>query len=143
VRSVDATPLPDAVIDIWQTGPQGATTSGTSASRVQLPRALEGRVDDGAYEFETMLPKPYTVPTEGPVGRYLEAVGQHPWRPAHIHFKVDAPGHEPLVTQVFFPDDPYLENDTIGAVKPALVRPVEPEGDHLVCPFDIVLRPAA
>ena len=47
------------------------------------------------------------------------------------------------MTQVFFPDDPYLENDTIGAVKPALVRPVEPEGDHLVCPFDIVLRPAA
>ena len=90
-----------------------------------------------------MLPKPYTVPTEGPVGRYLEAVGQHPWRPAHIHFKVDAPGHAPLITQVFFPDDPYLENDTIGAVKPALVRPVEPEGDHLVCPFDIVLRPAA
>ena len=40
-----------------------------------------------------MLPKPYTVPTNGPVGRYLEAVGQHPWRPAHIHFKVTAPGH--------------------------------------------------
>ena len=40
-----------------------------------------------------MLPKPYTVPTEGPVGRYLEAMGQHPWRPAHIHFKVTAPGH--------------------------------------------------
>ena len=73
----------------------------------------------------------------------LEAIGQHPWRPAHIHFKVDAPGHEPLITQVFFPDDPYLENDTIGAVKPALVRPVQPEGGHLVCPFDIVMRPAA
>ena len=29
------------------------------------------------------------------------------------------------MTQVFFPDDPYLENDTIGAVKPALVRPLE------------------
>jgi catechol 1,2-dioxygenase len=98
--------------------------------------------EDGAYEFQTMLPKPYTVPTDGPAGRYLEAVGQHPWRPAHIHFKVDAPGHAPLVTQVFFPDDPYLENDTIGAVKAALVRQVEPEGDHLVCPFDIVLRPA-
>ena len=90
-----------------------------------------------------MLPKPYTVPTDGPVGRYLEAVGQHPWRPAHIHFKVTAPGHQPLVTQVFFPDDPYLENDTIGAVKPALVRPVEPEDDHLTCPFDIALPPAA
>ncbi len=97
--------------------------------------------DDGRYEFQTMLPKPYTVPTDGPVGRYLEAVGQHPWRPAHIHFKVDAPGHRRLVTQVFFPDDPYLENDTIGAVKPALVRPLEPEDDHFACRFDIALRP--
>ena len=125
-------------------GRPGATTSGTSASPSSTSAgAGRSRSRDGAYEFQTMLPKPYTVPTKGPVGRYLEAVGQHPWRPAHIHFKVDAPGHEPLVTQVFFPDDPYLENDTIGAVKPALVRPVEPEGDHLVCPFDIVLRPAA
>ena len=96
---------------------------GRAPARVQLPRALARRRRRGAYEFQTMLPKPYTVPTEGPVGRYLEAMGQHPWRPAHIHFKVTAPGHEPLITQVFFPDDPYLENDTIGAVKAALVRP--------------------
>ena len=69
-----------------------------------------------------MLPKPYTVPTEGPTGRYLEAIGQHPWRPAHIHFKVSGAGPRTLVTQLFFPDDPYLENDTIGRSKPALVR---------------------
>src|SRR3954452_2991586 len=144
VRSVDETPLPEAVIDIWQTGPNG----GYDIWDERQPEFnFRGRwkveAEDGAYEFQTMLPKPYTVPTEGPVGRYLEAIGQHPWRPAHIHFKVEAPGHKPLVTQVFFPDDPYLENDTIGAVKEALVRPVEPEGDHLVCPFEIVLRPAA
>ena len=144
VTSTDGTPLPDAVIDIWQTGPNG----GYDIWDERQPEFnFRGRwkVEDGAgaYEFQTMLPKPYTVPTEGPVGRYLEAVGQHPCRPAHIHFTVAAPGHEPLITQVFFPDDPYLENDTIGAVKPALVRPVEAEGDHLVCPFDIVLRPAA
>jgi protocatechuate 3,4-dioxygenase beta subunit len=100
------------------------------------------RVDgSGRYEFQTMVPKPYTVPTDGPVGRYLEAIGQHPWRPAHIHFKVTAPGHQTLVTQVFFPDDPYLDNDTIGAVKEALVRPLASEGDHLTCDFDIALAP--
>src|SRR3954468_12051128 len=144
VRSVDETPLPEAVIDIWQTGPSG----GYDIWDERQPEFnFRGRwkveSDDGAYEFQTMLPKPYTVPTEGPVGRYLEAVGQHPWRPGHTHFKVGAPGHEPLVTQVFFPGDPYLEADTIGAVKPALVRPVESEGDQLACSFDIALRPAA
>jgi len=143
VTSADGRPLPDAVIDIWQTGPSGGYDIWDER---QPPYNFRGRwrVEDerGAYEFETMLPKPYTVPTDGPVGRYLEAVGQHPWRPAHIHFKVTAAGHERLVTQVFFPDDPYLDNDTIGAVKPALVRPVERRGEHLGCDFDIALAPA-
>ena len=107
-----------------------ATTSGTSASRTSTSAGASACPSRGAYEFQTMVPKPYTVPTEGPVGRYLEAVGQHPWRPAHIHFKVTADGHKPLVTQVFFPDDPYLENDTIGAVKEALVRPLERHEDE-------------
>jgi protocatechuate 3,4-dioxygenase beta subunit len=97
-----------------------------------------------------MVPKPYTVPTDGPVGRYLDAVGQHPWRPAHIHFKVSADGHRPLVTQLFFAGDPYLEGDTIGAVKDALVRGLErhegPErgldAAFSTCDFDIRLRPA-
>ena len=142
VTSTDGSPLPEAVVDVWQTGPAG----GYDVWDERQPEGnFRGRIraeENGAYEFQTMLPKPYTVPTQGPVGRYLEAIGQHPWRPAHIHFKVTAPGHQTLVTQVFFPDDPYLDNDTIGAVKAALVRPVQREGDHLTCDFDIVLRPA-
>jgi protocatechuate 3,4-dioxygenase beta subunit len=141
VTSTDGSPLPDAVVDVWQTGPAG----GYDVWDERQPEGnFRGRIraeESGAYEFQTMLPKPYTVPTQGPVGRYLEAMGQHPWRPAHIHFKVTAPGHRRLVTQVFFPDDPYLENDTIGAVKPALVRPVEREDGHLACRFDIALAP--
>ena len=142
VTSTDGSALAGAVVDVWQTGPAG----GYDIWDERQPEGnFRGRIraaQDGAYEFQTMLPKPYTVPTEGPVGRYLEAIGQHPWRPAHIHFKVTAPGHQTLVTQLFFPDDPYLENDTIGAVKEALVRPVARHDDHLTCNFDIVLRPA-
>ena len=141
VTSAAGDPLPDAVVDVWQTGPDGGYD-------VWDPRQpdynFRGRMrveESGAYEFQTMVPKPYTVPTDGPVGRYLEAIGQHPWRPAHIHFKVSAPGHRTLVTQVFFPDDPYLDNDTIGAVKSSLVRPLEREGEHLSCRFDVTLRP--
>jgi len=142
VRSTGGAPLPGAVVDVWQTGPSGGYDVWDPR---QPPYNFRGRVrvdESGAYELQTMVPKPYTVPNDGPVGRYLEAIGQHPWRPAHIHFKVTAPGHRTLVTQVFFPDDPYLENDTIGAVKPALVRPLRPEGDRFACDFDIALRPA-
>jgi protocatechuate 3,4-dioxygenase beta subunit len=141
VTSTDGSPVPEAVVDVWQTGPSG----GYDVWDERQPEGnFRGRIrasGDGSYEFQTMLPKPYTVPTSGPVGRYLEAIGQHPWRPAHIHLKVTAAGHKTLVTQVFFPDDPYLENDTIGAVKAALIRPVEKHDDHLTCDFDITLAP--
>jgi protocatechuate 3,4-dioxygenase beta subunit len=149
VTSTDGRPLPEAVIDIWQTGPSGGYDIWDERQPAFNFRGRFHPAASGEYEFQTMVPKPYTVPTDGPVGRYLAAIGQHPWRPAHIHFKVVAPGHRTLVTQVFFPDDPYLENDTIGAVKPALVRPLQRhEGPERgldrpfsTCEFDIRLRP--
>ena len=151
VSSTTGAPLPGAVIDIWQTGPSGGYDIWDERQPAFNFRGRFGVAESGAYEFQTMVPKPYTVPTDGPVGRYLEAAGQHPWRPAHIHFKVTADGHEPLVTQVFFPGDPYLENDTIGAVKEALVRPLQQhdgaerglEAPFSTCDFDIRLRTAA
>ncbi len=154
VTSTGDTPLSDAVIDVWQTGPEGGYDLWDPRQPAYNFRGRFGVDGSGAYEFETMVPRPYTVPTDGPVGRYLETVGQHPWRPAHIHFKVAAAGHAPLTTQVFFPDDPYLDNDTIGAVKPALVRPMLRHEDartmaergvdrpFYTCQFDITLDPA-
>ena len=155
VTSTSGAPLRDAVLDVWQTGPDGGYDVWDPRQPEYNFRGRFGVDESGGYEFQTMVPRPYTVPIDGPVGRYLEAVGQHPWRHAHIHFKVTAEGHERLVTQVFFPDDPYLENDTIGAVKPALVRPLTRHDDRgelaerglsapfYTCDFDIRLRPTA
>jgi protocatechuate 3,4-dioxygenase beta subunit len=154
VTSADGAPISGAVLDIWQTGPDGGYDIWDERQPDYNFRGRFGVDEEGNYEFQTMVPKPYTVPTEGPVGRLLEATGQHPWRPAHIHFKVESEGHEPLITQVFFPDDPYLDNDTIGAVKSALVRPLtrhdsdeelarrEFDAPFYTCEFDITLRPA-
>jgi protocatechuate 3,4-dioxygenase beta subunit len=154
VTSADGTPVSDAVLDIWQTGPDGGYDIWDERQPDYNFRGRFGVEEDGSYEFQTMVPKPYTVPTDGPVGRLLETTGQHPWRPAHIHFKVKAEGHELLITQVFFPEDPYLEDDTIGAVKSALVRPLTRHEDEeevarrglgapfYTCEFDITLKPA-
>jgi protocatechuate 3,4-dioxygenase beta subunit len=154
VTSADGNPISDAVLDVWQTGPDGGYDIWDERQPDYNFRGRLGVDEDGSYEFQTMVPKPYTVPTDGPVGRLLEVTGQHPWRPAHIHFKVEAEGHEPLITQVFFPDDPYLDNDTIGAVKPDLVRPLSKheneeemarrglDAPFYTCEFDITLKPA-
>jgi protocatechuate 3,4-dioxygenase beta subunit len=154
VASADGAPTSGAVLDIWQTGPDGGYDIWDERQPDYNFRGRFGVDEDGGYEFRTMVPKPYTVPTDGPVGRLLEATGQHPWRPAHIHFKVEAEGHEPLITQLFFPEDPYLDNDTIGAVKSALVRPLTKheseeeltrrglDAPFYTCEFDIKLKPA-
>jgi protocatechuate 3,4-dioxygenase beta subunit len=153
VASADGTPISGAVLDIWQTGPDGGYDIWDERQPDYNFRGRFGVDRDGSYEFQTMVPKPYTVPTDGPVGRFLEVTGQHPWRPAHIHFKVGAEGQEPLITQVFFPEDPYLDNDTIGAVKPGLVRALTRHEDEeelarrgldapfYTCEFDITLKP--
>ena len=68
------------------------------------------------------------------------------YRPAHLHFQITAPGFRPLVTQLYFEDDPYLVTDCCSAVKDDLVIPVgktEIDGEpyHLVN-FDFVLQAA-
>ena len=75
---------------------------------VQRPEAeedhLRGRYltrDDGSYAFVAVRPVPYPIPHDGPVGRMLAATGRHPWRPAHIHMIVRAPGYKTVTTHVF------------------------------------------
>jgi len=124
VLTLDGEPIAGARLDVWQADSSGLYDS-QYAETDELHLRGQFRTDEeGRFLIRTVRPMYYAIPTDGPVGRYLEMVAQHPWRPAHIHFKVDAGGHQRLVTQLFFPDDPYLDNDTIGAVKPALVRPV-------------------
>ena len=52
----------------------------------------------------------------------LEATARHPWRPAHIHLIVTAPGFEKLTTHIFDAESTYLDSDAVFAVKPSLLR---------------------
>jgi hypothetical protein len=57
---------------------------------------------------------------------------RHPMRPAHVHFLVDAPGYEPLVTHVFIEGDKYLDSDVVFGVKNDLVSKVEKRADPVM-----------
>ena len=122
VLSVDGTPLPHAVIDVWQANDKGYYD-------VQQPdgqprgngRGLFTAGADGAFWFRTIVPSYYPIPTDGPVGQLLQATGRHAFRPAHIHFIVTAPGHRPLTTHIFVAGSEYIESDTVFAVKKSLV----------------------
>lgn len=126
VTDLEGRALPQAEIDVWQASAQGAYDS--QMGRDVLPdeneHALRGTFATdaaGRVHFATVLPSSYPVPTDGPVGAMLAAMGRHAMRPAHIHFWLRAKGHRPLVTHLFVAGDPYLDQDAVFGVKAALV----------------------
>jgi catechol 1,2-dioxygenase len=64
---------------------------------------------------------PYSVPTDGPVGRMLLALGRHTMRPAHVHLIIGAPGLASVTTHMFIEGDEYLDSDAVFGVKDSLV----------------------
>jgi hydroxyquinol 1,2-dioxygenase len=77
---------------------------------------------DGRFWFRTVVPSHYPIPADGPVGELLTATRRHPYRPAHIHFIADAPGHAQVTTHFFVAGSPYLDSDAVFAVKQDLIR---------------------
>lgn len=116
----DGAPVAGALLDIWQTAANGLYSN---ADPDQSDHNLRGRMltdGDGRYAFTTVKPVSYKVPEDGPGGEMLEAVGRHPWRPAHIHVIVRADGYRPLTTEIFVEDDRYIDEDAVFGVRGTL-----------------------
>jgi protocatechuate 3,4-dioxygenase beta subunit len=110
---------------------------------------------EGGYWFRSAKPRYYPIPDDGPVGKLLAKLGRHPNRAAHLHMIVTAPGFEPVVTHIFTPDCPYLDEDAVFGVKESLIADFRKVDDSarakelgVANPFwsvnwDFVLAPAA
>ncbi|MEK8028574.1 intradiol ring-cleavage dioxygenase [Pseudaquabacterium rugosum] len=159
VRSLDGRPLAGVRMDVWQSDEDGhydvqrpptETQPHTHRARGRLRTDAQGR-----YHFRSILAQPYPIPHDGPVGKMLEALGRHPWRPAHLHFMLEAAGHERLITHVFRDQDRYLDSDAVFGVRSTLIAPwvrheagPAPDGSVQERPFwtlhyDFVLNPQA
>ncbi|HEY9065895.1 MAG TPA: intradiol ring-cleavage dioxygenase [Burkholderiaceae bacterium] len=122
VMSSGGRPLAHADVHVWQADEEGLY----DVQRAELGNERRGRAKlrtdaQGRLRFRTVVPTAYPVPTDGPVGCMLVAGGRHPWRPAHLHFMIQAPGHETLITHLFVDGDPYLESDTVFGVRRSLI----------------------
>ena len=127
VAAIEANPaLAGATVNVWHSDDDGyydvqhLEEIGGHALRARFCADENGR-----FHFWTIKPKAYPIPHDGPVGRMLEAQGRHPWRPAHVHFMIAAPGYRTLVTHVFVAGDSYLESDAVFGVKESLIREFE------------------
>jgi catechol 1,2-dioxygenase len=129
VTATDGTPLAGAKVDIWHTDAEGWYSGFASKPPAGNLRGVVTCDDQGRFEIHTRKPAPYTIPLDGPTGKMTLAAGWSPWRPAHIHLLVSAPGHRTLTTQLFFTGDPYLGNDVASADKPELTLDPQPTGN--------------
>jgi catechol 1,2-dioxygenase len=143
VTSVDGTPLSGATVDIWHADNDGYYSQFAPG----LPEwNLRGTViadNQGHFKIHTIEPAPYQIPTDGSCGKLIAAAGWHAWRPAHLHLKVSAPGHQLITTQLYFQGGSYVEDDIASAVKPELVLAPTPvaggNGNGNEVTYDFVL----
>jgi hydroxyquinol 1,2-dioxygenase len=155
VLGLDGTPLPDVVLDVWQADADGTYEAQLPATDEARLRAKYRTRQDGSYCVRTIAPRGYAIPMDGPVGDLIARTAISHFRPAHIHFLVEHPGHDRLVTHLFRQGSRYLDSDVVFGTKDQLVvefveRPAgtAPDGSRTRTPylhaeFDFVLQPSA
>jgi hydroxyquinol 1,2-dioxygenase len=153
VTSIYGDLVPNAMLDVWQAGPNGLYDLQDENQPEMNLRARLRTDSEGRYRFRSIKPASYPVPTDGPVGKMLNAVGRHPFRPAHIHFLINAPGYETLTTALYIDGDAYLDSDAVFGSRKSLVvgySPFDDDADRVgnrqepkvdSIKFDFVLNP--
>ena len=129
LRDLEGLVVPDALVEVWQANALGRYEN--QDPDLQPEFNLRGRLRgdaEGRVVFRTVKPKGYALPEDGPVGRLLNALGLRLERPAHLHFRVTAPGFEPLTTHVFDRADPAIGHDALFGVRPELLADFRPLG---------------
>jgi len=156
VKSSDGVAIPGARVDIWHSDDAGFY----DLQKLDKASGLAGRGSfrtdpKGRFWLWTIRPAGYPIPKDGPVGKMLEAQARHPFRPAHIHFMIQAPAYRKLVTHIFAEGDEHLDSDVVFGVKASLIRRYEkhiggtaPDGTHMSgqwfqLNYDFVLTPSA
>jgi protocatechuate 3,4-dioxygenase beta subunit len=119
--------LENAMVEIWNADENGEYDS----SQEYRFRGRYVTLANGLYSFRTIIP-----------GRYLNG---STYRPSHIHFRITAPGHEELISQIYFKDDPFIDDDPWASSEKAVERILTLEKDangNDTVTFDIHLTPA-
>jgi len=126
VKALSGAPIAGATIDFWQNADNGLYWQVDSSQSSDNLRCKLKVGEDGCFRIRTTRPKPYCIPTDGPVWKELvEPARRSAWRPAHFHVIVSAPGYQTVVTEIFDCDDPYLATDAVFGVRQGLLAHYE------------------
>jgi hydroxyquinol 1,2-dioxygenase len=120
VRGLDGKPIANAVLDLWQTDGEGLYESQKGTEEPWM-RGIYHSQADGSYVVRTVAPIAYTIPMDGTVGELVSKTKISHFRPAHIHFAVEAPGFHKVTTHLFQKGDTYIDTDVVYGVKEPLI----------------------
>ncbi|MDI1284856.1 MAG: dioxygenase [Reyranella sp.] len=140
VRDEKGAPAKGTVLALWQNAGNGLYAQ---QDENQVPTNYHARLkvaDDGTFAFSTVRPVSYKVPDDGPAGDMLRVLGRDAWRPAHLHMILQAPGHQPLITEFFPEDDAHLDGDAVFGVRGGLVLPFLRAKDRSDLPAHLAAR---
>ncbi|GAA5859621.1 hypothetical protein JCM1840_006377 [Sporobolomyces johnsonii] len=125
VLNLDGKPIANCTIETWETDDDGLYDTQYEGRTEPDCRGRLQTDENGYYSYRAILPTPYPIPNDGPVGKLLKSLNRHVFRPAHLHMMFNADGYEQLITALYFKGDPYLTSDAVFGVKTSLI--VEPE----------------
>lgn len=144
VKGLDGKPVANALINVWQADADGNYDVQYADLAHPQARGILHSDAEGRFHFKTILAEAYPIPVDGPVGSMLKATKNHPWRPAHLHFMIEAPGYERLITHVFRDHDQYLDSDVVFGVRSTLIADWIKHADGTYSlDYDFVLNPTA
>ncbi|MBQ0218539.1 catechol 1,2-dioxygenase [Alcaligenes faecalis] len=131
VAGADGKPIAGAQVEVWHANTKGFY-SHFDPTGEQQPFNMRRTIitdENGRYKFQSIVPKGYGCPPDGPTQGLLNELGRHGNRPAHIHFFVTAPGHRKLTTQINIDGDPLVYDDFAYATRDGLVPPLTEHTD--------------
>jgi protocatechuate 3,4-dioxygenase beta subunit len=131
VLDPDGRPLPRARLDLWQANAAGRYSHPADDNPAPLDTEFQGSARfladaEGRYRFRTIRP------------------GRYPGRVAHIHFNIRG-GEQRVVTQMYFPDGPGNDEDSLlsripaGPRRQALISRGVPARNVPTYQWDVVL----
>ncbi|THX32086.1 aromatic compound dioxygenase [Aureobasidium pullulans] len=121
VKDVDGNPISGVKVDVWETDSKGFYDVQHADRNGPDGRAVLTSDSAGNFWFKAILPVPYPIPHDGPVGGLLKKLNRHPYRPSHMHFMFDKSGYDPLITALYLKNDPYESTDAVFGVKQSLI----------------------
>ncbi|PBP26406.1 aromatic compound dioxygenase [Diplocarpon rosae] len=121
VKDVNGKPIEGVKVDIWETDSSGRYDVQHADRNGPDGRCVMRSDAEGVFWFKAIVPVPYPIPHDGPVGQLLKLLKRHPWRPAHMHFMFEKPGWDHLITALYMRGDPYETSDAVFGVKQSLI----------------------